>query len=544
MNESLTQNDAPRWPDALAAWAAALGPEHVLAGSAALSAYLRNASGLERSVPAALLPASAEQVVEVVRIAGRCRTPLYPISRGCNWGLGSRLPVRDGTAILDLRRMDRIREINAEHGYAVVEPGVTQAQLHAALAAGGHPYLFNVTGSGRDTSLIGNALDRGVGYFSSRVESLSGLEVVLGNGTLVRTGFGHYAAAKNTYLYRYGIGPDLAGLFFQSNFGVVTAAAVELIPRGERSMSVVARIRDDAQLPALIDRLAQLRRSGALQTAVHVANRPRLVSSVGPMLCELIAGRSGAGGPELRRQAMAMIEAEGFGAWSAVGGLVGSPRQLKALRREIGDALRPVASVTFLTDELLRVGLAVTGALSFLPAMRRKHLMARVVAPLYGLSKGVPTDEPLKSLAWSACPDEDPAPGDPDAGHAGVLYVLPIVPMTGRDARVATDAVRAVFAKHGFEAYITYNLLGAGALEGVINLAFDRRDAARTQAAQRCIEEAHREFLRIGMPPYRVGIQGMAWVVDAADPFWQTVRALKDVFDPAGILSPGRYNLA
>jgi hypothetical protein len=45
------------------------------------------------------------------------------------------------------------------------------------------------------------------------------MEVVLGTGEVLRTGFGQYPQARTTHLYPYGIGPYLDGLFTQSNFG-------------------------------------------------------------------------------------------------------------------------------------------------------------------------------------------------------------------------------------------------------------------------------------------------------------------------------------
>ena len=50
-------------------------------------------------------------------------------------------------------------------------------------------------------------------------------------------------------------------------------------------------------------------------------------------------------------------------------------------------------------------------------------------------------------------------------------------------------------------------------------------------------------YMEQGYPPYRVGIDSMHHVVKEDDPFWQTVRDLKQVLDPNHIIAPGRYNL-
>ena len=58
----------------------------------------------------------------------------------------------------------------------------------------------------RDGLIAELALERGVAYFSSRAEALSGLEVVLGTGEILNTGYGHFEGSGVTHLYKYGLG--------------------------------------------------------------------------------------------------------------------------------------------------------------------------------------------------------------------------------------------------------------------------------------------------------------------------------------------------
>ena len=74
-------------------------------------------------------------------------------------------------------------------------------------------------------------------------------------------------------------GPSLDGLFAQSNYGIVTAAGFELLPRPHPHTAVLAKIAGDDGLPALIDTLAALRRRGLLQTVAHIGRLPALVRS-------------------------------------------------------------------------------------------------------------------------------------------------------------------------------------------------------------------------------------------------------------------------
>ncbi|MFD4674350.1 FAD-binding oxidoreductase [Lentzea sp. NPDC058450] len=178
-----------------------------------------------RAIADVLRPATADEVVAIVRSG---RGPLHPISTGHNWGLGSGLPVADGATVLHLGGLDQVRALDLDRGYAVVEPGVTQGAL--AELVRDTPRIFNLTGSSLHTSVIGNALERGVGVHRARAEDLVGLEVVLADGERHHVGWwpGTSAVPRT-----HGLGPTLTHLFTQSSFAVVTAAVVRLLPRPE-----------------------------------------------------------------------------------------------------------------------------------------------------------------------------------------------------------------------------------------------------------------------------------------------------------------------
>jgi len=66
----------------------------------------------DRSASAAVAPASLEEVQAVVRIANKYAIPLYTISTGKNLGYGGSAPNQTGSVVLDLKRMNRIIEVN------------------------------------------------------------------------------------------------------------------------------------------------------------------------------------------------------------------------------------------------------------------------------------------------------------------------------------------------------------------------------------------------------------------------------------------------
>jgi 4-cresol dehydrogenase (hydroxylating) len=457
--------------------------------------------------------------------------------------MGSRLPVRDGAAIVDLSGMNRIIEVNAQYHYALVEPGVTQQQLVDHIREHRLPLMLNVTGSTTDTSLIGNAMDRGVGYFDSRARGISNMQVVLGSGVTIRTGFGHFDGAKTKNLYAHGVGPSLDGLFPQANFGIVTAACIDLMPEPDAHMAALIKIDAEDKLPRLIDALVRLRARGIFTTVAHIGNRERSYITLAPLLYDQLVASGDPAGEATRSKAVGMLEKGGFGPWSAAIGVLGAPAQLRLAKKEIRRAVGGFAKTLFLNDARVETLKAIAGTLSFLPAIRTQLMMLKAVEPVYGWTRGNLTDKALKAVYWAAGDFDSLDELDPDHSNSGVMYCLPILPAHGPTVLDVVRDTRDTFARHGFEAAMTVNLMSAKSLEGVVSLAFDRRNAAQAEKARACIREMEARYMEQGYPPYRVGINSMQHVVSEDDSFWRTVRDLKQVLDPNGIIAPGRYNL-
>jgi len=463
------------------------------------------------------------------------RVPLYPISTGCNWGLGSKLPVRDGAALVDLSRMDRIHEVNETHGYAVIEPGVTQRKLHERLQDGQSLYYLSVTGSGAETSILGNALDRGIAHHGPRAEQISGLEVVLGTGELNRTGYGHYPQSQTTYLYRHGIGPSLDGLFCQSNFGIVTRAAITLLRRKPAHGVLGCASAGEEDLAAFVDGVAALIRQGILDPCIHISNRARARSVVGGML----ARRNAA--PEVQK----ILDAQMRGVWNLSCPLSGTAAQVRLRYCEARAALRRFGQVSLTTDGSFQVRRAWYRMLSFVPRYRRRAAFLDAVEAFYNHSKGVPSDAALDSIPWclAASASGYTAGMDLDATQCGTLFVLPILPLDGQAVREAMEIAHQITGKHGFMPYITLNSAALESLEAVINIVFRRNDGNEVEKAHRCVDELVLSYMQKGFILYRAGIQSMSSIVTPASPHWQLIARLKDVFDPNHIIAPGRYNL-
>jgi 4-cresol dehydrogenase (hydroxylating) flavoprotein subunit len=222
-------------------------------------------------VPAGgVLPRTVRDVQAVLKIANKYHVPLWTISRGRNYGYGGPAGIGSGFVTLDLHRMDRIIEINEEHAYAVVEPGVSPEMLLAEIERRGLR-LWVDSASNPYGSLLGNALERGVGHgvWADRFEAVCGMEVVLPDGEVIRTGNGAMTNSTTWHQYKYGYGPHVDGLFTQSNYGIVTKIGLWLIPEPPSFRHAEVYIGDLGEAEDFIDILRDLRRSGVIDNGLN-----------------------------------------------------------------------------------------------------------------------------------------------------------------------------------------------------------------------------------------------------------------------------------
>ena len=91
-------------------WRAVLGYDRVFTDAKAISPYERATFATQQTVIAVLTPHNQEEVQECVRIANFYGTPIYPVSKGKNWGYGSGVPASDKCAIISLEKMNKIAE--------------------------------------------------------------------------------------------------------------------------------------------------------------------------------------------------------------------------------------------------------------------------------------------------------------------------------------------------------------------------------------------------------------------------------------------------
>lgn len=505
-----------------------------------------NISGWSQPLAGVHRPTSRDEVAALVAAARASGVALYPVSTGLNFGYGGKSAIVPDCALVDLSAMNQIRnagKISLANPVAVIEPGVTQAQLYEFLQKHCPELTFNVTGSARDTSILGNALDRGVGYFGPRKEDLFGLEVVCGSGKVIHTGFRRLGEQSPlAHSHPYGIGPILDGLFSQGNFGIVTSACFRLVPRRPHQVALSMSLRNEADLPDFIDQLARLKREGLMDSVTHIGNRARTHATLMHGISRYLEVECGVAPARLTEEAEAVLRKVAPGEWSSLGAVTGTAAQVRVNLAEIRKRMKKMARVMVVTQQRLDAGYAIMHRLRYFGAARANAAAIAAIRPLHGLALGVPTDAAIDNLLWKS-KAQDLSAVQLDQSDCGLLFVNPAFPMDGRFVAETIRELQHIAAAEGHELFMTINIETATSLVAVINLLFDRKKMEEATAAHRCAEAMLRHIRGKGLEVYRARADMMGGLVQDDPDYWATVRALKQELDPDNIIAPGRYNV-
>lgn len=528
---------------ALGAWRGILGDEHVLTDAATLSSAQTATFATTQTIPAIIRPGSREEVQACVRVANEHRVPIYPVSTGKNWAYGSRVPPTDGSVLMELRRMDRILDYDEDLAHVTVEPGVTFRKLHEFLRSNGSRLMVGATGSTPDSSLIGNALERGAGSgrYRDRFAHACNLEVVLPTGGCVRTGFGRFGDAKTASLHRSGVGPDLDGLFAQSNLGIVTKMSVWLEPAPRYSQYCFFGIEEDGRLEGLIDALRGPQIGGAFPAGVTVRNTLNVMSRMQQYPWEALEGKT----PMPEGLLLTLRKSFWRSAWWSslwIGQadlFAGSPKEGLAQRDAIEAALGDgVDRLAFVDEEGVDIRRWEEGA--------DVEAVANHFSPASSegdASLGAPSEDNVFSAYWRK---KTPAPEsdlDPDRDRCGVIFCVPTVPHEGRHVRRALEIAKGSLAKHGFEPVFIIGCFTGRVVYLDAAIHFDREVPGEDERALACRDEMLGRLIGEGYVPYRLGIGSAKLLPEPDGDYAELMGLLKRALDPNDILAPGRYGI-
>lgn len=498
--------------EALRRWRGALGAKHVKTEPELLAMAGRATFDRPAEIPAVLSPGSVEEIRAALRIATETRTRVHVVSTGKNWGLGSRQPARSPSVLIELSRLDRILAFDDAMGTITVQPGVTFRQVDDFLEAQGSIRFLAQIGGSPFGSPVANALERGDGHgaYGDRANAVAGLEAVLPTGEIIQTGYRRWGRSRLSAACRNGPGPALDGLFFQSNFGVVTEASLWLQPKPAHYSAVTWAI-GDAQLAAFVNACRALIQEGVLtRGSLAVWNRYKWIARSTTYPFAETSGRT-------------PLPLSYFGdgpAWVASASLFSPSAAVDAALRELISQRTAPATLGHAYFDARNPPEGVDGPF---PSYRS-------------------TGANLRTAYWRMRA-LGPEPLDPERDGCGVIWLCPAAPFCGEAVREIFSLSERLGLEHGFEAHLGLNPSSAQHLNVFVALMFDRAVAGESARAMACHDALMTALIARGFPPYRLGAHAMDAAPPGDDDSAALLRDLKARVDPAGVLAPGRYGV-
>ncbi len=234
-----------------------------------LESYRRDETALvPAGTPAvAVLAGETAHVQHVLRIASAAKVPV--VTQGARSGLAGGANAIDGCIVLSLLRMNRILEVNRVDRLAVVEPGVTNADLSRAVAESG--LFYPPDPASWEFSTIGGNIATNAGglccvKYGVTSEYVLGLEVVLATGEVLRTGRRTVKGVAGYDLTRLIVGSE-------GTLGVITQATLALRPASPPALTLAAVFGSTAAAGAAVTAIIT---AGAVPSLLELIDRVHL----------------------------------------------------------------------------------------------------------------------------------------------------------------------------------------------------------------------------------------------------------------------------
>jgi 4-cresol dehydrogenase (hydroxylating) len=499
-----------RFDAAIKKFQAALGADQVLTSADHLRPYTKVMMSVPdaRHQPSAVVTAtSVEQVQAVVKICNEYKIPVWTISTGRNFGYGSAAPVERGQIVLDLKKMNKIIHIDPELCTALVEPGVTYQQLYDYIEENKLPLMLSFSAPSAIAGPVGNTMDRGVGYtpYGEHFLMQCGMEVVLANGDVLRTGMGGVKGDKAWQVFKWGYGPTLDGMFTQSNYGICTKMGFWLMPKPPVFKPFEIKFDNEADINEIVEMLRPLRIANIIPNAVVIAGTLWEAATCGVRRSDYIT-EPGATPDSVLAQ---IRKDKHLGAWNVYCALYGSPEQVEVNWKIVTETIKRAGKGRIVTQE---------EAGDTQPFKYRAQLMS-----------GVPNLQEFGLYNWR--------------GGGGSMWFAPVSQARGSECDKQYALAKKILNKHGLD-YVGEFIVGWRDMHHVIDVLYDRSSEEETQRANACFNELLDEFEKEGYAVYRVNTAFQERVANSYGPVKRSVeRKIKRALDPNGILAPGKSGI-
>ena len=502
--------DKQTFADVLNQFRSIVGEQWVKVDLEALAPYARIVipDRVEQHQPAAAVaPASVAEIQAILKVANRYKVPLWSISTGKNYGYGTAAPATPGQVVLDLKRMDKIIEVDPELGTALVEPGVTFKQLLDYLHANDLPFWVNKPAPAPITGPMGFTLERGQGYtrYQEQAQNFCGMEVVLADGSLVKTAMGGPQNSKTWQCYRWGYGPWVDGLFTQSNLGIVTKIGLWLMRKPKSTMTFVVGFDQIGTASKALEVIRDLRMDGIIDIGLvfHLGygvamtqRRKAVYQGPGSIPDEVWQG--------IAKQINIPL-------WSAAGTLYGTDEQIAVNAKLVKQAFEAIGGVFKYEHEITGAGQIMLNN--------------------------------MKMLATDRLSLEDF--GIFNFRGSGSAWLAPVIPAKAEDGQRCYEIIKNALDAYGFDYMGGFIGSYSGrSFDAAIILLFNRDDPEELARANECSVKIINAAAEAGYALYRSSTSTMDLVAKHYGSAQHALNErLKDALDPNHILAPGKSGI-
>ena len=398
---------------------------------------------------------STRQIFELLELANKeVSSPLkfsvYPVATGKNWGYGSALPSTSSgnVVILDLGKVNQIRDFDKQNGIVTVEPGVTQNQLYEFLKTQNAPFMVPVTGAGPTTSVLGNALERGYGItpIADHFTSVTSIKGFLADGSFYQSSLqcmSDMANGDNSECYvdktfKWKHGPYLDGIFTQSGNMIVTEITLSL-----------ARVKPafDSFYMRFFDKESFDNAYAVVKEIFH--NLEGVVGSINLMdkrrVAAMVADNpQGCGNHKVMTDEQVEVISKHYDVpeWTLVGTIYGTLSVAKAAKGDIKKLAKGKADqVLFSSDPLVKLGQFATKKLSLSILNSAREQLEKLSAGME-VMQGKPSQVALPLAYWRnprVRPDKARLM-NPAKDGCGLLWYAPLVPAKGKRPLIPPSA--------------------------------------------------------------------------------------------------------
>ena len=456
-----------------------------------------------------------------------------------------------GSVVLDLHLMKKIVEVNEEYAYAIVEPGVSFFDLYKHIQAHKMKLWMSCPALGWG-SIVGNCLDRGFGYTPTGEHSQHqcGMEVVLPDGTLVRTGMGALKSQSTWPLYK-GLVRHKTSIVLQLTevtaatgplstvsstnrtwvrssltlwaaadefLGIVTKVGMWLFPQPDAYISCSVTVEKEYDLVALVGTLSDLQRRNIIQNSPSISNlfRQAIVSAMDVEVIQILGPHFGHKDAIPEAVLEEIRAAKGWGWWKAQFAIYGP---------------EPIARSSW----------------DYVKAAFAKVPGARCEGELVAGVDGQPvmaSDLPEEDIPHAGVPHlKNLALMDYRGKDSGHICFSPILPPSGRELYNWYLTSKQRTADAGFDFFADFHVFPRyiNAIELVV---FSEDEAQRCNELYKTLAQ---DAVDQGYSEYRTHVAYMDLIADHFDfndsALRRYVELLKDATDPKGVLSPGKQGI-